>query len=130
MILNFLFIVLILISVLNGIHKELFYERDIYLTSSLEPQTEREVIVYYNEPWLFSDTSVSIYYRTSLDEETLLFDTEIRNDGKRLTFDNITLLWRDKNTLLMTLDGEEQKTVVYKIDFFSNTKPNWELLNK
>lgn len=81
------------------------------------PDNRIVVFVEYEEPvWTYSAHTIIVFYKCG-QKHQYLFDTELHNDGATLNVNNYTIEYSN-NTLHLTLKGEKQKDVTYKIIFY------------
>lgn len=90
---------------------------------SLSNDKKNLVIVKYSTPASFGPSNITIKSKTLVFNKifkTAEYSTEIFNDGKNLSDDNIIISWNDNHTAIIHLTGEEQDNEIIQIDFSSN----------
>lgn len=96
----------------------LFSPTKIVLFETTSPDRSWEIVVKYEEAFIFGSHNMYAYYRTEGDRGNL-FKFYISNDGKSLNESNYDILWKE-DTLFLSFYGEEQEEEKYIIYFNDN----------
>ncbi|WFD09292.1 hypothetical protein [Tepidibacter hydrothermalis] len=114
---KFSFLLLVILALLSVIYILLLSSSEKFLTSSFCVQSSCEIIINYEDAFLFGPQEIHIYYKFKNDLlKQKLLDTEINNDGADLLPGiNYSINW-NKTVGTITFKGEEQGYQYITID--------------
>ncbi|MCB9230045.1 MAG: hypothetical protein H6581_00130 [Bacteroidia bacterium] len=93
-------------------------EMDKKLFQTYTSESGNKVMVYYGEAFGFGPHPLEVRsQKAGEDDDGVLFETQLYNDGANLGEHNISLIWLDNDHAELHLNGQEQKEAVHQVVF-------------